>query len=364
MKKIIILSLVLIALGLITAPIKAQAADCVWRPYPGNECQKNEIKKDSSNCPGEQPAGKYIAPGEIISPGCCCKNLNYTEPTPTPPKFTMPEFQISIPGLKLTPAESIQTTDNGDGTYSFRIPWLSEYILAIYNYGLSIAGILAAIVLMGGGALWLVSGGDASRVTQAKELIIGSVTGVIILFTSYIILYQINPELTKLQSIGLGTIKMVDLQPNPENTADFSAKCVAQTTGPCAVANMSVFGEKASQASAICNAESSGNAAIFNKSTKCAGGEYAVWGLFQFNLSANKFTDGNGVVLNCPAAFNNKAWTNKSPNCTVVNTQLYNQCVAAATNPALSISNAYKLAGGAKTNWGPWEANSKWCHFK
>jgi len=143
---------------------------------------------------------------------CCCPAEVVAAPKPTPPKFIMPELQISIPGLKLTPSSSIDCTTTPDGSYQVSIPWLSEYLLAIYNYGLAIAGILAAIMLMGGGVLWLISSGDASRITQAKELIAGSITGLIILMSSYIILVQINPDLNKFQPITIGTIKKIDLE--------------------------------------------------------------------------------------------------------------------------------------------------------
>lgn len=291
---------------------------------------------------------------------CYCSVTPYVAPEPIKPKFIMPDIQITIPGLKLTPSSSIVVYTNPDGTSNASIPWIGEYLLALYNYGLTVAGILAAVVLMAGGILWLVSGGDASKITQAKELIAGSITGVIILSCSYIILYQINPDLTIFKPIGLGVLQ--DIVPAPENTTDFSAKCAPKTTGACAESNMSIFGSKASQASAICNAESGGNASIYNKLTKCTGGEYAVWGLFQFNLSANTFTDSSGTSLNCPKAFN-KTWTNSSPTCTVVNSQLYKKCIDAASTASLSISNAKRLLGN-KSNWGPWESNSKWCHFK
>jgi 3D (Asp-Asp-Asp) domain-containing protein len=63
---------------------------------------------------------------------------------------------------------------------------------------------------MGGGLLWLISGGDASRISQAKELIIGSITGLVILSASYIILLQVNPNLVNLKSIALTYIPKIE----------------------------------------------------------------------------------------------------------------------------------------------------------
>jgi hypothetical protein len=290
---------------------------------------------------------------------CCCTDSIITPGsgtnTNTAPKFKIPEFQIDLPGLKLTQPNC---TPNDDGTYQCKVNWLGEYLTWIYNYALKIIGILAAVMLMAGGVLWLISGGDAGKVGQAKEIITGSIVGLIILFSSYVLLTQVNPELVRFPAITLGALSK-DSIPAPEDTTVFASRCKPTTTGACAVANMSIFGNRAEQASAICMAESGGVANISNKLTKCDNDGYAVWGLFQFNLSANKFTDANGVTLNCPSSFN-KTWTNSSPSCTIVNRELYDACVKAASTPELSIKNAYALA---KNGWGPWEANTKWCGF-
>jgi hypothetical protein len=216
MKKIIVLILILATYFFSVSEAKAQtnSTTCVWRPWPGNACQADETKEDSSKCPSAtRPEAKILsggqAGGQPESAGCCCKNQAYTSPTAATPKFTIPELQIPLPTLKLSEATCV---NRGDGTSQCQIPWISEYILAVYNYGLSIAGILAAIMLMAGGALWLVSGGDVSKITQAKELIVGSITGVVILFSSYIILMEINPDLTKFYPITIGTIKKMELE--------------------------------------------------------------------------------------------------------------------------------------------------------
>jgi hypothetical protein len=78
---------------------------------------------------------------------------------------------------------------------------LGRYILSLYNYGLAIVGILAAIILMAGGLLWLTSGGSAAKIGQAKELMTGSIIGLIILVGAWMILNTINPNLTRLPSI-------------------------------------------------------------------------------------------------------------------------------------------------------------------
>lgn len=133
---------------------------------------------------------------------CCCRDLGEKGEAAKPPvsRVEPPKFQISLPTIELSTLECHNTDDGG---FSCSVPWIAEYITGIYDYGLSIGGILAAIILMAGGVLWLVSGGDASKVSKAKSLIFSSITGLIILFSSYVILYEINPELTKTKNISI-----------------------------------------------------------------------------------------------------------------------------------------------------------------
>ena len=116
------------------------------------------------------------------------------------PKYNAPTLQIDIPNINFNRVECSNTDGGG---FICAVPWIGDYVSAIYNYGLSVAGILAAIMLMAGGLVWLTSGGDASKVSKAKSLIGGSITGLVILFSTYMILYEINPELTKLKSISV-----------------------------------------------------------------------------------------------------------------------------------------------------------------
>lgn len=110
--------------------------------------------------------------------------------------LTPPALQVNIPTLDL----SKWTADTGGN-------WLGLYIKAIYQYALGIVGILAAVVLMFGGLLWLTAGGNTGQVTEAKEWIKASLTGLILALSSYMILYVVNPDLTTFQSLSIEKIK-------------------------------------------------------------------------------------------------------------------------------------------------------------
>jgi hypothetical protein len=322
-------------------------AACSWS---NQTCDSGKVPAaDSSQCPDSGiPA---VCGDNLIDCVCCCSAADNLQPNNA---LTIPDLQISIPGLDKFTKDDI-SCNNGVCQSTF----LPKYIAGIYRYAVGIVGILATIVMMIGGIMWIVAGGNTSRIGEAKAWIGASITGLILTLCSYMILAQVNPALVNFNEVSLAQTSSIT--PPPENTQQFAQSCKSTNSGDCAVSNMSSFGDKANEASAICMAESGGSANISNKTTSCGNGSYAVWGLFQFNLSANTFYDGS-KTLDCPKAFS-KTWTNSSPTCAIIDQNLYNSCVAAASNPQLSIYNAQLLSSKSKTRWGPWEANSKFCRF-
>lgn len=157
-----------------------------------------------------------------------------SKPLQFEPQIQIPESSFSATSVK------IATFDEKTGTMNSDL--LARYIQAFYNYGMAVVGILAAIVLMAGGVLWLTSGGDSGKVGQAKELIIGSIVGTGILFSSWIILNTINPELLKFAVIKTITVEprvldgddgiIDDLKNVPQDTK-YAWVCVASRDFDC-----------------------------------------------------------------------------------------------------------------------------------
>jgi hypothetical protein len=110
-------------------------------------------------------------------------------------KFTP---QVAVPGFA-TGAVDVGTTVDGKMTSDL----LARYIKAMYDYGLKAAGILAAVILMGGGLIWLTSAGNESKIGQAKEMIVGAISGLVILFSAWLILNTVNPALLSLTPMQL-----------------------------------------------------------------------------------------------------------------------------------------------------------------
>lgn len=191
----------------------AANAGCSWSKFVPSrgletnisECTKNKLNDaDKSMCSDPEPSTSI---NEVTV--CCCGTGGVTDSAPPKePVFTVPIPEIKIPTVELS---EVKCELGADNTWSCPVPWIGEYINGIYKYGLNIAAILAALVLMGGGLLWLISGGDSSRITQAKDMIIGSITGLVILMSSYIILTQVNPDLIKMKSLGVTYINQIQM---------------------------------------------------------------------------------------------------------------------------------------------------------
>lgn len=97
--------------------------------------------------------------------------------------------QVTIPGSDFQAGASTEI-ENSTAT-------IGKYIKSFYNYLIAIVGLVAAIVLMLAGVIWLTAAGNTSKISQAKGLMMGSFTGIVLVLTSYIILKTINPGLVE-----------------------------------------------------------------------------------------------------------------------------------------------------------------------
>ncbi|MBU0898019.1 MAG: D-alanyl-D-alanine carboxypeptidase family protein [Patescibacteria group bacterium] len=143
--------------------------------------------------------------------------------------LTIPELQVEIPGLSLSGNSSIKCKIGED----CGIPWIGEYISGIYKYAIGIVGILAAVILMVAGVIWLTAGGNASQITEAKAWITASLTGLIIALCSYTILYQVNPELLAFKPLEIKTVQKEELllEEEQESVQGFTPALISTFNG-------------------------------------------------------------------------------------------------------------------------------------
>lgn len=116
-----------------------------------------------------------------------------------------PKIQVSLPTLQ--PFQTQMVTPGED----ISLPWLAEYIIAIYRYAIIIGSALAVLVILIGGILYLTAGGIPNNVKTAQSLIFGSIFGLVLLLCSHLILNTINPNLTKLSALNIETVKEANI---------------------------------------------------------------------------------------------------------------------------------------------------------
>jgi hypothetical protein len=106
---------------------------------------------------------------------------------------------------------SLQKGDNSPWCYT--VPWLGQYVEALYKYGLIIGSVLATLMVIVGGFLYMTSGLNPSGREKGKQMIISSVVGLVLLMGSYTLLKIINPTLTELPSLTIEAARPIVLPP-------------------------------------------------------------------------------------------------------------------------------------------------------
>jgi len=92
---------------------------------------------------------------------------------------------LLMPGVAL--ARTIQT-DVGPAAN------VADYVTNILKYGLPILGGLAFLMLIYAGYLYMTSQGNPETIGRAKDIIIGVIVGIVLIFMIRIIMIQILPK--------------------------------------------------------------------------------------------------------------------------------------------------------------------------
>ncbi|MDA3840043.1 MAG: pilin [Patescibacteria group bacterium] len=121
---------------------------------------------------------------------------------------------------------------------------IGQYISNLYNYAISIVGIVATIMLMFGGFTWLTAGGSGEKVGKARDMIFGSLTGLVLALTSYTILTMVNPDLVnfKIQKIQPPEVKFTQpVDPNALGTQNINGCCLSGNINWTGCKNLSKY---------------------------------------------------------------------------------------------------------------------------
>ena len=128
--------------------------------------------------------------------------------------------QVGIPGSDFQAGKAFNVSSNTST--------IANYVKAIYKYLIGIIGIVACIMLMVGGIVWLTAGGSPEKVKQAQEYIIASLTGLVLALGSFMILGTINPALV---NFNISQIKSVSPVTDNSLLNSLSYCCVPNDNG-------------------------------------------------------------------------------------------------------------------------------------
>ncbi|MCD6422281.1 hypothetical protein J7L13_02970, partial [bacterium] len=103
----------------------------------------------------------------------------------------------TIPGA--TPPQNIQTP-------------ITNLLRYIYVFIISISGLIGTIMFIKAGIKYLTSTGDPVKMKEAKRSLLGSLLGILIIFSAYLILRTINPQLVQFSPILLPSAPNISLE--------------------------------------------------------------------------------------------------------------------------------------------------------
>lgn len=117
-----------------------------------------------------------------------------------------PSTRITIPGLNFTDPSRFQallTQEEDTGSLFINIPFLGEYLAAVYRYAVVTAGLVAVIAIIVSGVQWILGGTNEELINKAKKQIGNALVGLLLAVGSYVILFTINPELVEFKSLRI-----------------------------------------------------------------------------------------------------------------------------------------------------------------
>jgi hypothetical protein len=173
------------------------------------------------------------------------------------------ETEIQIPTRVANPASPTESEIPGSSLErrvayltSGRVEDLAQYIGIVYNFLISIVGLVAAVMMIVGGFQYLTSAGDSGKIGQAKSRITNALIGLVLALGAYTILNTINPALLNLKIPDLRKVGAITyffpwceeiekqgktVKPLQGDTAcgkvgEYQLTATATSTGPCVYA--------------------------------------------------------------------------------------------------------------------------------
>jgi hypothetical protein len=107
--------------------------------------------------------------------------------------FAINSFPISAADEGYVPLEPLPPIGPSLGSASD----LSSYLQWVFAFAISIAGILAVLMIVIGGIQYITAYGNPNQIENAKNRIYQALLGLLLAISAWLILYTINPDLVK-----------------------------------------------------------------------------------------------------------------------------------------------------------------------
>lgn len=92
----------------------------------------------------------------------------------------------------------------------YYVSGVQQYIQLLYMFLISIIGITSTAMLVYGGYRYILARGNSSEIESAKEVLKDSIAGLAIGLLSYVVLFTLNPQITRVAMPGLPPIPPIE----------------------------------------------------------------------------------------------------------------------------------------------------------
>jgi hypothetical protein len=184
-------------------------------------------------CPASETCGR---PTGISQDVCSLSTPSTSIPADGSPEVEEAPFTPVTPVLGVPiPGGSLSAPTREGGTV--RVAFLAEYINAVYRYLSGIILVVAIVMCVYGGFLYLGASAGVGEIARGKRIIIDSVMGMLIVLSAYGILNLVNPATINLKVLELESVDRIDaaLNVTREATIDESETGTFITSGECPV---------------------------------------------------------------------------------------------------------------------------------
>lgn len=180
-----------------TTKIERTACDTACKASGQNiaafACTANQHPSRSLNCFTADQCAEHNGVLDGYQPPECPNGYHYCFPDPS--KAAKLTLSTSIGGLTVA----------GD---------LGEYVAKAYQWMLGAATTIAIVMLMVAGIRWSLGGLSSEQIGKAKTTIKNATMGLVLLLSTYLILFTVNPQLLKMSVPDFPMIKTVSLVDN------------------------------------------------------------------------------------------------------------------------------------------------------